>query len=221
MSLSLHQDPELPQLLRKQLASGIFDSRWRHWLAPQLAYGRHEGPPRNDAGQAAVAIVLYRTNSQWHMPLTVRPAALRTHGGQVSFPGGTLEPEESSQEAAHRELVEELFTNRRPQEVSIEWLGALRPLFVFVSNILVTPWIGVLHEPSLWQPQPAEVERVLPLPLSRLLGDNLPDMMKVQRGSLEFGAPRLIVDGCDVWGTTGVLLGELRGRLRALTGETV
>jgi 8-oxo-dGTP pyrophosphatase MutT (NUDIX family) len=216
---SLCEHPDLPRMLEQELARGPADPRWRHGLAPQLTYGRHTGPARSDARDAAVAIVLYLQDSAWHVPLTVRPASLRTHGGQVSFPGGGIEPEENSRNAAHRELVEELFADRRPAEVRVDWLGPLASLFVFVSNMTVTPWVGVLRERPEWRPHPAEVERVLPVSLERLLGDDVADNMTIRRGSLESFAPRLVVDGEDVWGTTAVLLGELRGWLQRLANE--
>lgn len=216
---SLCTSPELPRILERQLSQGPADHRWRHGLAPQLTYGRHAGPARSDARDAAVAIVLYFHDSTWHVPLTMRPAGLRTHGGQVSFPGGGMEAGENSRDAAHRELVEELFTDRQLAEVRVDWLGQFDPLFVFVSNMTVAPWVGVLRDQPTWQPHPAEVERVLPLSLERLLGDDAADNMTIYRGSLEFSAPRLVVEGADVWGTTAVLLGELRGWLQRLSGE--
>lgn len=207
------EHPDLPRLLQRELADADTDRRWRSWLEPQLTYGRHSGPARSDSRQAAVAIVLYLQDSTWHVPLTVRPASLRTHAGQVSFPGGALEAGEDSRDAAHRELSEELFADKQTSDVRIDWLGTLAPLHVFVSNVLVAPWVGVLRDRPDWRPQPEEVEQVLPLPLKLLLSDVQPARMTVRRGSLTFAAPRLMVDRIEVWGATAVLLGELRGRL--------
>jgi 8-oxo-dGTP pyrophosphatase MutT (NUDIX family) len=215
----IYENPDLPRLLQQELATGRADQEWRGWFAPQLSYGRHDGPARSHASQAAVAIVLYRQGPAWHLPLTVRPANLRTHGGQVSFPGGALEPGENSQQAAHRELVEELFADRKPVDVDVDWLGELAPLHVFVSDIMVAPWVGVLRSRPDWQPQPAEVEQLLSLPLELLIADDEPDRMTVRRGTLTYTAPRLMVDGIEVWGSTAVLLGELRGWLRRLAVE--
>jgi len=206
---------DLPQLLRESLGSVRAAGHWRRWLSPQLSYGRHDGPSRSDARQAAVAILLWWENSTWHVPLTVRSQSLATHGGQVSFPGGAIEPDETSQETAHRELVEELFVGSTTQEIRVEWLGELEPLFVFVSNQLITPWLGRLVDPPTWRPQSAEVERVLSLPLIDLISCTQPDAMQVNRGSLAFTAPCLNLGDFPVWGSTGVLLGELRYRLEA------
>jgi len=210
---NIHNHPEMPRLLRQEMASSRADKCWRRWFAPQLSYGRHAGPARKDARQAAVAILFYQQGDAWYLPLTVRPESLRTHAGQVSFPGGALEAGESSRDAAHREMVEELFADRRATEVRVDWLGELDPLHVFVSNILVAPWVGILPEQNDWSPQPAEVDQVLHLSLECLLADEAPEKMTIRRGSLSFAAPRLMVDGVEVWGSTAVLLGELRGWL--------
>lgn len=215
----LCEHPDLPRLLRRHLAEGQADRHWRRWLEPQLTYGRHGGPARSDARRAAVAIVLYQEDSRWHVPLTVRPAGLRSHGGQVSFPGGALEANENSREAAHRELVEELWADLPCAQVHVDWLAPLAPLLVYVSNVMVEPWVGVLRERHEWRPQPEEVERVLALPLEQLLEGSPGDSISIRRGSLEFSAPRLVVDGDDVWGTTAVLLGELRGWLLQVARE--
>lgn len=215
----LCEHPDLPRLLQRQLTRGQAGHHWRQWLAPQLTYGRHGGPARADARRAAVAIVLYEENAQWHVPLTVRPAALRTHGGQVSFPGGAIEVDESSRDAAHRELAEELFADREVSAIRVDWLGPLVPLFVYVSNVTIEPWLGVLREAPAWRPQAAEVERVLDLPLGQLLNADV-DQMTIRRGSFELTAPCLTVDKAGVWGTTAVLLGELRGWLQRLAEES-
>lgn len=221
MTLPIHEHPELPRLLRKEFADDYADPRWRGRMAPQLSYGRHTGPARSSARQAAVAIMLYRQDSVWHIPLTVRHAELRTHAGQVSFPGGALEAGENSRDAAQREFVEELFTDRRTGDVVVEWLGGWAPLHVYVSNMQVAPWVGVLHQDPDWRLQKSEVHQVLSLSLKHLLSNEWPDDMQIQRGSLDFSAPRWIVDGFDVWGSTAILLGELRGRLQRLSTREV
>lgn len=217
--MSLAENPLLPSLLRDHLARGSSERAWRQHYSPQLTYGRHGGPARGDARRAAVALVLYRAASLWHVPLTVRPAELRTHGGQVSFPGGAVEADESSCAAAHRELVEELYADRTPRDVHVEWLGQLEPLFVFVSNVVVVPWVGHLLEPPEWSPQPAEVQNVISMSLRQLLHPPEEAPLIVTRGSLQFSAPRFVVEGQDVWGTTAVLLGELASRLNAIAVE--
>jgi 8-oxo-dGTP pyrophosphatase MutT (NUDIX family) len=203
------ESPDLPERLAADVAAASADPRWRRELAPELSYGRHAGPARADARLAAVAMVLCWDGLQWALPLTVRSSTLTRHGGQVSLPGGLVDADEDSRDAAQRELAEEL--RCQPE---LTWLGDLAPLFVFASNSLVTPCIAAVREWPAWEPHPPEVERVLKLPLCDLVQHPPASPLAIERGLLQFNAPRFIVDGLSVWGATAVLLGELRGRLR-------
>ena len=73
---------------------------------PELSFGRHLGPAPSDAKPAAVLILLYPNGGRWHVPLTLRSAHLPDHAGQVSLPGGLIEPGEDSRQAALREFTE-------------------------------------------------------------------------------------------------------------------
>lgn len=215
MSGRWSESADLPSLLAESLRRRPTQRSWRRWMTSQLSYGRHAGPPRADARPSAVAILLYQEAGQWRLPLTVRAASLPTHAGQVSFPGGRIEAGEDAKQAAHRELVEELLQGSTPEEIDVEWLGQLAPLFVFASNAIVTPWVGVLRTDLPWNPNPAEVDAVLELPLRTLVELTELEQMTVERGPLEFDADCFGLDGHVVWGSTGVLLGELRGQLLA------
>lgn len=185
---------------------------WRRAWSPELSYGRHACRPRASARRAAVAIVFCRAAEGWALPLTVRSQWLQRHGGQISFPGGLIEPGETPQAAAARELHEELGAE------GVCWLGELPVLWVFASNAAVTPCVGWIPAWPDWQPNPAEVARVLRLPLAALLDPRTPERLRVERGSWRFAAPCLRVDDEPVWGATAVVLGELQGRLRRLLG---
>jgi 8-oxo-dGTP pyrophosphatase MutT (NUDIX family) len=214
MNPPLWQSPELPALLAAELATPT-DPRWRDEFAPELSYGRHAGPARNDSRAAAVAIVLCWDGGEWSLPLTVRNALLSRHGGQVSLPGGLLDAGETPREAAGRELAEEL--GQRPP---LQWIGELSPLFVFASDALVTPCVAAIDHWPAWTAQPAEVDRVLKLELQHLLRATKASPLGVERGPFRFRAPQLIVEGQSAWGATAVMLGELRGRLLRIAERT-
>lgn len=210
MTSHLWQRTDLPSLLAAELQQPG-ERHWGRAFAPQLTYGRHGGLPRVDAPAAAVAVVLSWDGTQWSLPLTVRPTHLRRHGGQVSFPGGLLDPGESPRDAAQRELDEELGV--RP---ALVWLGELSTQFVYASNATLKPCIAAIDHAPRWKPQPAEVDRVLRLDLERLCDDATDPPLIVQRGPFRFSAPRFIVEDQSAWGATAVVLGELRGRLRRI-----
>ena len=194
--------------LRQDLRDQLPDRSWRAALAPSLSYGRHAGPAPKDARRAAVAILVCRDDSGWSIPLTVRSEQLKRHGGEVSFPGGLLESDETAHQAAAREVAEELGLSP-----DVNWLGELAPLYVYASGNVVTPCVGAVSGWPCWQCNPDEVAEVIRLPVQMLLSQT-PTTTAVQRGPLHFSAPCYKVSGHVIWGSTAVLLGEIRGRLR-------
>jgi 8-oxo-dGTP pyrophosphatase MutT (NUDIX family) len=203
---------DLPQQLARALAGdGRARLASRRRFEPELSYGRHAGPAPATARPAAVMILLFRRDGRWHVPLTVRPITLAKHGGQISLPGGTVEPDESSSDAALRELGEELGVAG-----PVEPLGRLNDCYVFASDFVVTPWVAAAAFEPQWQLDAHEVERVVEMPLELLLDPQAVDSMTIERGPLVFRAPCYRLEGDSVWGTTAVILGELAAALREL-----
>jgi 8-oxo-dGTP pyrophosphatase MutT (NUDIX family) len=180
-----------------------------HWgtMAPELSYGRQHGPARTASRRAAVLVALFRHNDTWGFPLTVRHLGLSRHQGQISLPGGLIEPGETSAAAAVREFTEEL----GPAE--IELLGPLDPCYVYVSDTLATPWVGTIRGTKSWQPNPREVERVIEMPLGLLTDRAARGVITIRRGPLEFVAPSFVIGNDHVWGATAVILEQLSNYL--------
>lgn len=210
MTFALWQRPDLPGLLAAELTRPA-KATWGREFAPELVYGRHAGPARADARAAAVAVILCWDQSEWLLPLTVRATGLTHHGGQVSFPGGLIDGEESPRDAAARELAEELGVT--PE---LEWLGNLSPQFVYASNAWVVPCVASTAGVPQWLPSPNEVELVISLRIDDLLKQPPAPPLEIVRGPLRFAAPQLRVEDHSAWGATAVMLGELRGRLRRI-----
>ena len=123
-------------------------------MSPELSYGRHAGPAPSTARHAAVMLLLFRRDGRWHLPLTERPSSLLRHGGQISLPGGTIEPGETSEQAAVRELREELGI-----DAPVDMLGRLADCYVFASNFVVTPWLAATTVEPHWRPDAREVQQ--------------------------------------------------------------
>jgi 8-oxo-dGTP pyrophosphatase MutT (NUDIX family) len=202
---------DLPARVAAALAAGHRGAadRWR--MSPQQSYGRHAGPAPHTARAAAVMLLLFRRDGRWHLPLTERPLTLVRHAGQISLPGGAVEPRETSHAAAVRELHEELGV--APEG---DLLGRLADCYVFASDFMITPWVAVTNAEPRWQPDVREVQSVVELPLEVLLSDDAVGRLTIERGPLMFHAPCLRAADARIWGATSTILAELGGVLREL-----
>jgi 8-oxo-dGTP pyrophosphatase MutT (NUDIX family) len=210
-------DPSLPYRLAHQLAQGprLPVSSRRHRAVASMGYGRHAGPPRHDAKMAAVLVLLYPHQGRWHLPMTVRQGHLPTHAGQVSFPGGGVDEGETPAAAALREAQEELGID----PASCELLGPMSPLYIFHSNYDVRPWLAHTSARPAFEPNDAEVARLLELPLDPLPAYDTSGTMTIQRGALRFEAPCLPCGDTRLWGASLMILGELVELLREIQRE--
>jgi 8-oxo-dGTP pyrophosphatase MutT (NUDIX family) len=143
--------------------------------------------------------------------LTKRTAGLRNHAGQVSFPGGRIDPEDASPDAAAlREAHEEIGLD--PAQVTL--VGRMTP-YVTGTGYRVTPVVALLARGFVLTPSPDEVEAVFELPLTVLLDPEAP-----RRRSAEFRGrtrhywvwPHPLH---DIWGATAAILVHLAQRLRS------
>lgn len=203
-------------LEERLLDSGALSQRQagRHRFSPDLSYGRHFAPPFSDSKPAAVMIFLEKREHQWSIPLTVRPQHLPDHPGQISFPGGRIEGEESAKQAACREFEEELGVAFKG-----EILGELQALFVYNSNYAVRPFVAIRssENPSIsYDPCAHEVERLIHLPITTLTDVGCHPIREFQRGSVSWKARVIQHQQDHVWGATAIMLGELAACLEGL-----
>ncbi|MHB8328360.1 MAG: NUDIX hydrolase [Acidimicrobiales bacterium] len=127
-----------------------------------------EGFP-DPGSAAAVLLALFEERGESRVVLTRRAAHLRTHTGEVSFPGGRLDAGESPEAGARREAAEEVGLDPSTVEV----VGRLTSLSTFSSGATITPVVGFLPgRPSL-APNPNEVEHAFDVALAELAGDDV------------------------------------------------
>ena len=99
---------------------------------------------------------------------TVRTDTLPSHKGQISFPGGSIDPSDPSAEAgALRETHEEIGLG--PTRVRV--LGELDSFPTFVSGYVVSPFVGWLDDEPELTPNPGEVAEILMVPVAELVED--------------------------------------------------
>ncbi|MCI0361851.1 MAG: CoA pyrophosphatase [Planctomycetaceae bacterium] len=185
-------------------------------MAPEMAYGRHHGPLPASVRRAAVLVVLQPASAGWSIPATLRPATMKDHAGQVALPGGLIEAEETPQESALREFIEEL----GPSSTDIEILGLLSPVFVFISNFEVTPLLAISHQPLVFRPNPTEVAEVVHIGVDDILNPACRGSHVVRRGEFATRAPHFLVAGHQIWGATSLILAELVELARRVRFDT-
>lgn len=196
--------------LTHTLPPGAF-ARWAvRRPAPGTVTPRAEdgaGPGSVAAGAAGVrhsAVLMLFGDDPARVLLTRRAASLRSHAGQVAFPGGGIEPDDAGPEAAAvREAVEE--TGLDPAGVRV--VGTLPTVHLWVSSWQVTPVLAWWQRPSaVGVVDPAEVEAVAEVPLEELLDPANRFSVAHPTGA---SGPAFRAGGLFVWGFTAMLLSEL------------
>jgi len=147
---------------------------------------------------AAVLVPLIARPGELTVLFTQRTSHLAHHPGQVSFPGGHIEPQDGGpRETALRETEEEVGLHRRHVEI----IGRL-DTYITRTGFLVIPVVGIVEPPFTLKPDPHEVAEIFEVPLGFLL-----DRDNHQRCSVEFeGATRYFwampYGGHFIWGAT-------------------
>ena len=161
-----------------------------------------------DTREAAV-LVAVTDRPQPGVLLIVRPEAMRTHGGQVAFPGGQVDRDD--RDPAHtalREAWEELAID--PAQVTLCGLG---DPYRTITNYRIIPVVGVIPPDLALKPDPVEVDDWFEAPLAFVL-----DPANHHRETIELdGRQRSYIkidwNGRRIWGATAAILVNLSRRL--------
>jgi 8-oxo-dGTP pyrophosphatase MutT (NUDIX family) len=162
------------------------------------------------ARAAATLLLIYPAEGELVIPLTVRHPELPSHAGEISLPGGAVDPSDAGPEdTALREAHEEIGLEREAVRV----VGRLDAVWIPVSNFELVPIVAVADLRPAFRPRPEEVAELVELPLDRLLVQDgiteedirLPEVT-LRTGIYEWAGHR-------VWGATARTLSMLASAL--------
>ena len=164
---------------------------------------------RASASTQAAVLIAITDRDEPGVLLTVRREDMRTHAGQVAFPGGRVDPGEDAILAALREAQEEVLLD----PAAVEIVGAIEP-YRTVTGFVVTPVLGVIPPDLPLAPHEHEVADLFEAPLAFLLD---PANQRLQSALLQ-GRERhyyeIVWNGRRIWGATAAMIVNLSRRLQ-------
>jgi 8-oxo-dGTP pyrophosphatase MutT (NUDIX family) len=164
---------------------------------------------RTEADVPAAVLIAITDRPEPGVILTLRLENMRTHAGQIAFPGGRIDPGEDPVVAALREAQEEILLDPAVVEVA----GAIEP-YRTITGYCVTPVIGVVPPDLPLQPHEQEVADWFEAPLVHLLDPE----NQLYRSALFQGRERhyyeILWEDRRIWGATAAMIVNLARRLQ-------
>ncbi|MDB5562596.1 MAG: CoA pyrophosphatase [Hyphomicrobiales bacterium] len=162
---------------------------------------------------AAVLIALVRREAAYTVLFTERASTLRSHSGQVAFPGGKIDTEDAGPgEAAIREAFEEV--SLQPEDARV--IGYM-PHYFTGTNYLITPVVAVVEPTLPFVANPNEVDTVFEVPLPMVARIESYGTFRIRRNGREHTSWQIDHEGHLIWGITANLTRRFRDM--ALAGE--
>jgi 8-oxo-dGTP pyrophosphatase MutT (NUDIX family) len=157
--------------------------------------------------QGGVLMLFYPVNGEIYLVFMKRTEYPGVHSGQVSFPGGSREPDDRDIiQTALREAEEEIGVDRN----LVTPIGRLSELFIPPSNFLVTPIVGFTNERPDFRPDPVEVAKILEIPLDLFLKEETRQIKEITvYPDLNMKVPCYYAGDEVIWGATAMILNEL------------
>lgn len=134
---------------------------------------------------------------------TIRTQNVEHHKGQISFPGGVMEPQDLSlEETALRECHEEI--GLRPEDVEI--VAELPDVPTYATKFVVRPFVGLIRRRPEFKINPDEIEEMLLVPLGHLVDPDHSVLENYERNGVRYQLKAYHFGTHRIWGATGIML---------------
>jgi len=155
---------------------------------------------------AAVLIPIFKSNDGYEVLFTERTHKVEHHKGQISFPGGAVEPDDKDyEETALRESFEEVGLLQEDVKV----LGRLDDELTVASSFIVHPFVGKIPHPYDFEINPCEVKRIISVPLDLFFEKNS-DLHppSIEFETFTYRGPAYRYDDVTIWGATAIIMNK-------------
>ncbi len=192
--------------LRNELKGKLPGEKAQLKMSPNVRFTGLIEPNKDKTKESAVLILFYPKNNNLYIPFIQRPTYNGAHSGQISLPGGKVEPGEIDfSHTALRETYEEIGV----KAMDIEIVGQLSPIYIPNSNFNVWPYVGYINYTPNFKPDAYEVETILESTLSQILNPENIDFFEKENNGILIKAPFINISGRKLWGATAMIISEL------------
>ncbi len=211
---SLYTKTHIRESLNRRPSGPGEDMQWLAGASPELVSRVRASFPARQV-PAAVLVPLVEHETGLTVLLTRRAETLKDHAGQISFPGGRIEPEDGDAwQAALRESYEEI--GLLPD--CVEFAGYL-PDHQVITGFRVTPVVGFVNPDYQLRIAAAEVHDVFEVPLDFILDSANHKSRRRKLGDLDIEVHDIPYGERNIWGATAGMLMTLRRMLQAGGGH--
>jgi len=185
-------------------------------IAKRLASRKRRQIKNEKLVPSAVLVLLLEKDGQPYVLFTRRSDSVEHHKGEISFPGGTVHPEDSDLlDTALREGAEEI--GLAPGDVTI--LGGLDDISTVSTGFVITPYVGIIPYPYAFQINKGEVAELVLVPLRALVEEHCTTALGVTWGEKEITPHHFHYQGKIIWGATGRILKQFLDITMDTTGR--
>lgn len=171
-------------------------------LNPDVVLPREES---ETAHPSSVLIPLYPDEKNLlNVILTLRTDSIR-HAGQISFPGGRREGDETPEQTALRETEEEIGVFQNQIHIACK----ITPLYLHRTDNQITPFIGFMNQKPKLIPNPAEVKEAFTVPIQELSNGQNFKKEQWDLSQASFNVPFWTIHDVPLWGATAMMMSEL------------